>query len=86
TPPAELADVPLETYHYHSRSVRRVACNWKAYGDNFLEGYHLPTTHPAMSRDADAMNYRVDFKGDRRWNIHSMPPRDRSTFGVFGYF
>ncbi|MCB0982851.1 MAG: aromatic ring-hydroxylating dioxygenase subunit alpha, partial [Ilumatobacter sp.] len=71
--PAEIADVPLETYRYHSRSVRNVACNWKTYGDNFLEGYHLPTTHPAMSRDADALNYKVIFKGDNRWNIHTMP-------------
>lgn len=84
--PAELEHVPLEDYSFHSRSVRRVACNWKTYGDNFLEGYHLPTTHPAMSRDADALNFRVEYKGDRRWNIHSMPPRGPSTFGVFGYF
>lgn len=84
--PAELAHVPLETYRFHSRSVRHVACNWKTYGDNFLEGYHLPTTHPAMSRDADALHYKVTYKGDPRWNIHTMPPRDGSTFGVFGYF
>ena len=66
--------------------VRNVACNWKTYGDNFMEGYHLPTVHPAMSRDADALNYKVIIKGDRRWNIHEMPPRDESTFGVFGWF
>ena len=84
--PDEVAGVPLESYRFHSKSVRHVACNWKTYGDNFLEGYHLPTTHPAMSRDADALNYQVLFKGDPRWNIHTMPPRDGSTFGVFGYF
>ena len=84
--PAELADIPLESYRFHSRSVRRVACNWKTYGDNFLEGYHVPTTHPAMSRDADALNYRVQYKGDDRWNIHTMPPRGDSTFSRFGYF
>ena len=84
--PDEVADVPLESFRFHSRSVRTVACNWKTYGDNFMEGYHLPTVHPAMSRDADALNYKVLIKGDRRWNIHEMPPRDESTFGVFGWF
>ena len=84
--PDEVAGIPLEQYRFHSRSVRHVACNWKTYADNFLEGYHVPTTHPAMSRDADAANYTVTYKGDPRWNIHSMPPRDASTFSVFGWF
>jgi choline monooxygenase len=84
--PEEVAHVDLESFRFHSRSVRNVACNWKTYGDNFMEGYHLPTVHPAMSRDADALNYKVLIKGDRRWNIHDMPPRDESTFSVFGWF
>ena len=84
--PDEVTDYPLEEYRFHSRSSRTVACNWKTYGDNFMEGYHLPTVHPAMSRDADALHYEVIIKGDPRWNIHVMPPRDESTFGVFGWF
>ena len=84
--PEEVAHVDLESFRFHSRTVRSVACNWKTYGDNFMEGYHLPTVHPAMSRDADALNYKVLIKGDRRWNIHDMPPRDESTFSVFGWF
>ncbi len=84
--PDEVAEYPIESYRFHSRTVRNVRCNWKTYGDNFMEGYHLPTVHPAMSRDADALHYEVIFKGDPRWNIHVMPPRDHSTFGVFGYF
>jgi choline monooxygenase len=86
--PGELADVPLETYRFHSRSVRTLHCNWKTYADNFLEGYHLPTTHPAMARDADAMKYEVRYKGDdERWNTHVMPPRhEDSTFSNFGWF
>ena len=34
------------TYRFHSRSVRHVTCNWKTYGDNFMEGYHLPHGAP----------------------------------------
>jgi choline monooxygenase len=84
--PAEVERVPLESYRFHSRSVRNVACNWKTYGDNFMEGYHLPTVHPAMARDADALHYDVVIKDDPKWNIHVMPPRDHSTFSVFGWF
>ena len=84
--PKEFEAYPTDGYTYHSRSVRNLACNWKTYGDNFVEGYHLPTVHPAMSRDADALHYEIVFKDDPRWNIHVMPPRDSSTFSVFGYF
>ena len=84
--PDEVADVRSSRTGSTAAAVRNVACNWKTYGDNFMEGYHLPTVHPAMSRDADALNYKVLIKDDRRWNIHEMPPRDESTFGVFGWF
>lgn len=84
--PPTLAEFPLEDYVFHTRSVRRVACNWKTYADNFLEGYHVPTVHPAMTRDSDAMNYKVILNEDPRWNVHVMPPRYTSTFSVFGWF
>lgn len=84
--PAELDSVPLETYRFQRRTVRRVRCNWKTYADNFLEGYHVPTVHPTMSRDADALRYEVHQGEDPRWNIHTMPPRGSSYFGVFGWF
>jgi choline monooxygenase len=84
--PGALADVPLEDYRFVRRTVRRVACNWKTYADNFLEGYHVPTVHPSMSRDADALQYVVHQGDDPRWNIHTMPPRGETYFGVFGWF
>ena len=37
-----------------------IACNWKVYVDNYLEGYHLPTAHPALFRELDYDQYRVD--------------------------
>ena len=84
--PQQLAELPFEGYTFHSRSVRHLACNWKTYADNFLEGYHVPTVHPAMSRDADSSNYEVIIGRDPRWNTHVMPQRNSSTFGVFGWF
>ena len=84
---AECAPYPTEDYRFHSRTVRHTAMNWKVYNDNFLEGYHLPLVHPAMSREVDALAYRVAGNGDPRWNIHTAPRRDGLTWsGVWGYF
>ena len=38
----------------------RVACNWKVYVDNYLEGYHIPMVHPALMRELDYPAYRVE--------------------------
>ena len=83
--PTALVDLSLEELVFHSRTVRRVKCNWKTYADNFLEGYHVPSVHPEMARDADASNYAVILGDDRRWNVHVMPPRGDSVFGMFGW-
>jgi len=84
--PHALAHLPIEQYTLRRRTVRRVACNWKTYADNFLEGYHVPAVHPGMHRDADGLRYEVHLNGDPRWNIHTMPSRGASYFGVFGWF
>ena len=83
--PTALVELPLEKLVFHSRTIRRVKCNWKTYADNFLEGYHVPSVHPEMARDADASNYSVILGDDRRWNVHVMPPRGDSVFGMFGW-
>jgi choline monooxygenase len=83
--PTALVDLPLEKLVFHSRTIRRVKCNWKTYADNFLEGYHVPSVHPEMARDADAAQYSVILGDDHRWNVHVMPPRGDSVFGMFGW-
>ncbi len=83
--PSALIDLPVEELIFHSRTIRRVKCNWKTYADNFLEGYHVPSVHPEMARDAEASNYSVILGDDRRWNVHVMPPRGDSVFGMFGW-
>ncbi len=37
-----------------------IACNWKVYVDNYLEGYHLPIAHPALFKELEYDNYRVE--------------------------
>ena len=76
-----------ETMNFHSRSTRRVACNWKVYAENFLENYHIPTTHPSLARETEALKFRQRTYGDRRWNIHGAPAKESAHMsGIFGYF
>jgi choline monooxygenase len=37
-----------------------IACNWKVYVDNYLEGYHIPMVHPGLFKELDYENYRVN--------------------------
>src|SRR5690606_30399977 len=42
---------------FANRITYEVGCNWKAYVDNFLEGYHLPHVHPELNRLLDYRGY-----------------------------
>jgi len=46
------------------RFVRRVnyeiACNWKVYVENYLEGYHIPHIHPSLNKLLDYSQYRTE--------------------------
>jgi choline monooxygenase len=70
---AEVNDFPVEGMTLVRSSRHDLACNWKTYADNYLEGYHIPLLHPELNRQFDAKQYRVDL-GDR-YCRHSAPPR-----------
>ena len=62
-----LGDIPKQSAAHDLATMRpvarrdyEIACNWKVYVDNFLEGYHLPTIHPGLHRELDFAKYRVD--------------------------
>ena len=46
-------DRGLEHYGGHHRASYDIACNWKVYVDNYLEGYHVPFVHPGLNRLLD---------------------------------
>ncbi|MDB4933198.1 MAG: putative oxidoreductase [Labilithrix sp.] len=58
--PDETAAHELAAMKPVARREYEIACNWKVYVDNFLEGYHLPTVHPGLFRELDYARYRVE--------------------------
>jgi choline monooxygenase len=46
--PAELEGEPMETYAATDSAKVSFEANWKVYTDNFVEGYHIPGTHPSF--------------------------------------
>ncbi len=52
-------DRGLEHYGRHHRVGYDLACNWKVYVDNFLEGYHIPHVHPELNRMLDYRSYET---------------------------
>jgi choline monooxygenase len=52
--------LPLQRMRLVERRDYVVACNWKVYVDNYLEGYHIPIVHPALFRELDYASYRTE--------------------------
>ncbi len=74
TLPARCADQPIDTLTYSHRLVHTVDANWKAYTDNYGEGYHVPLVHPGLHRQIDAREYHVTVHDG--WAEHTAPARD----------
>ena len=55
-----IAPIDLATMRFHRRDSYDIACNWKVYVDNFLEGYHLPHVHPGLSKVLDYRAYDTE--------------------------
>jgi choline monooxygenase len=55
-----IAPVRLDEMTFVKRIDYHVACNWKVYVDNFLEGYHVPYVHPELMKLYDFRQYRTE--------------------------
>lgn len=57
---ARVGDRGLDRYRFHERVAYDIACNWKVYIDNYLEGYHVPHIHPELNALLDYRSYIVE--------------------------
>jgi choline monooxygenase len=71
--PARMAPFRCEGMRYVTRKEWEIACNWKVYVDNYLEGYHLPVVHPGLHKELDYDNYVVE--PHRYYSIQHAPLR-----------
>ena len=76
---ARLGERKLDTLVHAERRTHDIACNWKLYVENYLEGYHIPLVHPALNAEVDASKYAVTVEGGVCF--HHAPPR--SSDGVY---
>src|SRR5262249_53893323 len=58
--PDETAHLPLSRMRLVKTVDYEIACNWKVYVDNYVEGYHIPIVHPGLFRLLDYRAYRVE--------------------------
>ena len=58
--PERVAPFRCENMRYVMRKEYDLACNWKVYVDNYLEGYHIPVVHPALHKEIDYDSYRTE--------------------------
>src|SRR4051812_29640349 len=71
--PRRVAPFRCEDMTYVTRKEWDIACNWKVYVDNYLEGYHLPVVHPGLHKELDYENYTVE--PHRYFSIQHAPLR-----------
>lgn len=63
----------VTTMRYVGRKSWLIECNWKAYVDNYLEGYHIPVVHPTLHKELDYEEYKVELH--RYYSLQHAPIR-----------
>lgn len=72
-----ISPIQLADFQFHSRVSYPIACNWKVYADNFLEGYHIPHVHPELCNLLDMDAYKTIVDG---WQIlQDSPLKDKES-------
>jgi len=66
----------LAGYEFHHRASWEVACNWKVYVDNYLEGYHVPHIHPGLN---SVLDYRSYITETAEWYSFQYSPLESGT-------
>ena len=72
---AQCAEFPMESFAFTHQVTRTLACNWKTYADNYLEGYHIPLLHPELNREIDVSRYEVLVFPEDDYCLHTAPAR-----------
>lgn len=82
---------PFAGLVWHKRRCYDVACNWKVYVDNYLDGgYHVNTVHPALAGVLDYREYRTTTHGHTALQTSPLVPAagdaGRTRTGTAAYY
>jgi choline monooxygenase len=70
-------DLRLARYRFMERRDYVLACNWKVFVDNFLDGgYHVNTVHPGLAGVLDYARYRTEIAGNTSVQISPLRAPD----------
>jgi choline monooxygenase len=70
--PARVAPLGLGNIHFFERRSYTLACNWKVYVDNYLDGgYHVPHLHKGLNSVLDYKEYTIE--NGARYCVQSSP-------------
>lgn len=81
--PERFPAAALAALRFTERRVYSLACNWKVFVDNYLDGgYHVNTVHPGLAGVLDYRGYRTETFG---WSsLQSSPLRQGELSAVRG--
>jgi choline monooxygenase len=66
------APLGLGKLHFFDRKIYDIACNWKVFVDNYLDGgYHVPHLHKGLSSVLDYKEYTIEVED--RYCLQSSP-------------
>jgi choline monooxygenase len=75
------AGLGLEALRFVARREYDLACNWKVFVDNFLDGgYHVNTVHPGLAGVLDYTRYRTEIRGAT--SVQISPLRQEASGGA----
>jgi choline monooxygenase len=75
--PQRTADVGLDALRWVARREYQLACNWKVFVDNYLDGgYHVNTVHPGLAGIVDYAHYRTEIAGNTSVQISPLRPAE----------
>jgi choline monooxygenase len=80
--PERSAGLSMETLCFVERREYVLACNWKVFVDNYLDGgYHVNTVHPGLAGVLDYVHYRTEIFAHSSVQISPLKPPERSNDG-----
>jgi choline monooxygenase len=75
--PEKTAGMQLQCLRFFERREYVLACNWKVFVDNYLDGgYHVNTIHPGLAGVLDYSQYRTEVSGNT--SVQSSPVASNS--------